>query len=133
MRKLTSFVLSAALFAAYSEPVLGAGDAVKGKEVFAKCAVCHQIGRGAGTQVGPELNGIVGRKAASVDYPMYSDELKILGELGVVWTEENIDKLVANPKIILPHSPMSVFPGVPEASDRADLIAYLKTEPSRRD
>ncbi len=56
---------------------------------------------------------------------MYSDGMKTLGELGVVWTEENLDKWLANPKTMLPDSSMSLFPG--DASDRADVIAYLKT------
>jgi cytochrome c len=128
MRKLTSVALSAALLAAWSGSALAAGDAAKGKEVFEKCAVCHMVGPGAVTVVGPELNGIVGRKAASIaNYPMYSDGMKLLGELGVVWTEENLDKWLANPKAMLPGSSMSLFPGVPDASDRADVIAYLKT------
>jgi cytochrome c len=129
MRKSTSFALiGAALLAAFSGSALAAGDAAKGKEVFAKCAMCHQIGPGAKTLVGPELNGIVGRKAANIaDYPMYSTGMKTLGELGVVWTEANIDKLIANPKAMLPDSSMGLFPGVPEASDRANVIAYLKT------
>ena len=130
MRELTSFALSAALLAACSGSALAAGDAGKGKEVFAKCALCHQVGPGAKTLVGPELNGIIGRKAASIaDYPMYSDGMKALGALGVVWTEENLDMWIANPKAMLPNSSMSLFPGLPEASDRANVIAYLKTVP----
>jgi cytochrome c len=86
------------------------------------------VGPGAVTVVGPELNGIIGRKAASIaNYPMYSDGLKLLGELGVVWTEANLDRWIANPKAMLPDSSMSLFPGLPEANDRANLIAYLKT------
>ena len=55
--------------------------------------------------VGPELNGIVGRKAASIaDYGMYSDGMKKLGESGLVWTEENIDKWITDPKAMLPDS-----------------------------
>ena len=128
MRKLTPFALSGVLLAACGGSALAAGDAAKGKEVFAKCALCHQVGPGAKTLVGPELNGIIGRKAASIaDYPMYSDGMKTLGALGVVWTEENLDKWLANPKAILPDSYMSMVPGIPEASDRANIIAYLKT------
>lgn len=129
MRKLTSFALiGAALLAAFSGSALAAGDVAKGKEVFEKCAMCHEVGSGAKTRVGPELNGIVGRKAASIaDYPMYSDGMKTLRALGVVWTEENIDRWIANPKAMLPNSSMSLFPGLPEASDRANVIAYLKT------
>ncbi len=86
------------------------------------------VGPGAVTEVGPELNGIVGRKAAAIaNYPMYSDIMKTLGNFGVVWTEENLNMWIANPKAVLPGTYMTVFPGVADASDRADLIAYLKT------
>src|SRR5450755_2997255 len=116
---------SAALLAACSGSALAAGDAAKGKEVFAQCTGCHMVGLGAVTLIGPKLNGVVGRKAASIaNYPMYSQGMKTLGELGVVWTEANLDKWLANPKAILPDSYMSMFPGIPEASDRATVIAY---------
>ena len=85
------------------------------------------IGPGATTLIGPELNGIIGRKAASVGYPMYSDSMKTFGNFGVVWTEENLDRWIKNPKAVLPDSYMAMFPGVPDANDRANLIAYLKT------
>jgi len=128
MRKLTTFALNAALLAACSGAALAAGDAEKGKEVFAKCAPCHMIGPGAATLIGPELNGVVGRRAASIaNYPMYSEGMRTLGALGVVWTEENLDKWIANPKEMLVDSSMGVFPGLPDASDRANVIAYLKT------
>jgi cytochrome c len=110
-------------------PALAEGDATKGKAAFAKCGICHQVGPGAKTLVGPELNGIVGRKAASVaDYP-YSAGIKKLGADGWVWTEENIDKWITDPKALIPDSPMALaFAGVPDAGERADIIAYLKTQ-----
>jgi len=110
-------------------PALAEGDATKGKAAFAKCGICHQVGPGAKTLVGPELNGIVGRKAASVaDYP-YSAGMKKLGADGWVWTEENIDKWISDPKALIPDSPMALaFAGVPDAGERADIIAYLKTQ-----
>jgi cytochrome c len=110
-------------------PALAEGDATKGKAAFAKCGICHQVGPGAKTLVGPELNGIVGRKAASVaDYP-YSAGMKKLGADGSVWTEENIDKWITDPKALIPDSPMALaFAGVPDAGERADIIAYLKTQ-----
>jgi cytochrome c len=131
MRNVLPIALGAALLVAFSGSALAAGDAAKGAELFkATCGICHQIGPDAKTLVGPELNGIVGRKAAAIaNYPMYSDGMKTLGELGVVWTEGNIDRWIANPKTMLPDSSMSLFPGVPNASDRADIIAYLKTFP----
>jgi cytochrome c len=86
----------------------------------AKCAICHQAGLGANPFVGPELNGIVGRDAASVaNFTLYSVGLKKLRESGFVWTEENMDKWIADPKAILPDSPMAVaFPGIPDANER---------------
>lgn len=110
-------------------PAFAEGDATKGKAAFAKCGICHQVGPGAKTLVGPELNGIVGRKAASVaDYP-YSAGMKKLGADGWVWTEENIDKWITDPKALIPDSPMALaFAGVPDAGERADIIAYLKTQ-----
>jgi cytochrome c len=109
-----------------------AGDAEKGKADFAKptaCGLCHQVGPGAKNLIGPELNGIVGRKAASVaDYALYSAGMKKLAEEGWVWTEENIDKWITNPKAMIPDSPMALaFQGIPDAAERADIIAYLKT------
>ena len=116
---------------ALSGPALAAGDATKGKAAFAKCAICHQVGPGAKTLVGPELNNVVGRKAASVaDYAsMYSPGMKKLGEQGWVWTPENIDKWIADPKALIPDSPMALaFQGIPDAGERADIIAYLQTQ-----
>ncbi len=120
---------AAAVLAGLYGPAFAEGDAAKGKAAFAKCAICHQVGPGAKTLVGPELNGIVGRKAASIaDYP-YSPGMKKLGEQGWVWTEENIDKWISDPKALIPDSPMALaFQGVPDAAERADIIAYLKTQ-----
>jgi len=124
-----AYGLAAAALLALCAPALAAGDAAKGKEAFAKCGICHQVGPGATTLVGPELNGIVGRKAASVaDYP-YSAGLKKLGDEGYTWTEEHLDSWIADPKAMIPDSPMALaFPGIPEAGERADIVAYLKTQ-----
>jgi len=129
MRKVLSVAVCAGALVALSGSAFAGGDAAKGKEVFAKCGICHQVGPGAKTLVGPELNGIVGRKAASIaDYGMYSAGMKKLGDSGWVWTEENIDKWIADPKAMIPDSSMALaFQGIPDAGQRADVIAYLKT------
>jgi cytochrome c len=129
MRKLRLYWLGGALLVALTGPASAEGDATKGKAAFAKCAICHQIGPGAKTLVGPELNGVVGRKAASIaDYPSYSAGMKKLGAEGYVWTPENLDKWIADPKAMIPDSPMALaFQGMPDAGERANVIAYLKT------
>ena len=107
-----------------------AGDAEQGKAAFAKCAICHQVGPDAKSLVGPPLNGIVGRKAATVEGFAYSPGMKKLGEEGYVWTEANLDSWIADPKALLPESTMSLaFQGIPDADERANIIAYLKTFP----
>lgn len=129
MRKFRLVGFSSALLVAASGPVFAEGDAAKGKAAYVKCAICHQIGPGAKTLVGPELNGIVGRQAAAIaDYAMYSPGMKKLGAEGFVWSPENIDKWIADPKAMIPDSPMSLaFQGIMDAQERADIIAYLKT------
>jgi cytochrome c len=132
MRTFQLYGLAAVALVALSAPASAEGDATKGKAAFAKCGICHQIGPGAATLVGPELNGIVGRKAASVaDYTLYSAGMKKLGADGFIWTEEHIDKWIADPKAMIPDSPMALaFPGIPDAGERADIVAYLKTFPA---
>ncbi|OFW72365.1 MAG: hypothetical protein A2W02_04570 [Alphaproteobacteria bacterium RBG_16_64_48] len=132
MRIFQLYGLTAVALMALSGPALAEGDATKGKAAFAKCGICHQVGPGAKTLVGPELNGTIGRKAASVaDYP-YSPGMKKLGEEGFTWTEEHMDKWIADPKAMIADSPMALaFPGIPDAAERADIIAYLKTVPAQ--
>src|SRR6185503_13905463 len=100
MRKVAIAAFSCAAFLTLSGAALAAGDAAKGEAAFkTKCAICHQIGAGAKTLIGPELNDIVGRKAASIaDFPSYSAGMKKLGADGYVWTEEHIDQWISNPK-----------------------------------
>ena len=130
MRKLGFFGLGVSALVALAGPASAAGDAEAGKAAFAtQCGICHQVGPDAQTVVGPELNGIVGRKAASVEGYAYSPGMKKLGEEGHTWTEEHIDHWIADPKALLPQSPMALaFQGVPDADERANIIAYLKTQ-----
>jgi cytochrome c len=132
MRTLQLYGFVAVAILALGGPALAEGDAAKGKAAFAKCGICHQVGPGAATLVGPELNGIVGRKAASIADYTYSPGMKKLGDQGFVWSEANIDKWISDPKAMIPDSPMALaFQGVPDAGERADIIAYLKTVPAQ--
>ncbi|RMD94828.1 MAG: cytochrome C [Alphaproteobacteria bacterium] len=100
MKKTIAF-LAVALLAA---PALADGDAAKGEKVFKKCQSCHTVidpdgnklaGRGAKT--GPNLYGVAGRVAGSVEGFRYSDSMKALGEKGVVWDEEHFIAFVQDP------------------------------------
>ena len=128
--KLGFLGLNAAALIALAGPASAAGDAEAGKAAFAtKCGICHQVGPDAQIVVGPPLNGVVGGKAASNPDFAYSPGMKKLGEEGYVWTPANIDAFIADPKALLPESPMSLaFQGIPDAAERANILAYLKTQ-----
>lgn len=131
MRTLQLYGSAALMGLALCAPALAEGDAIKGKTAYVKCVVCHQVGPNAQNTVGPELNNILGRKAASVSGFAYPG-IKKLGDEGFVWSEENLDKFIANPKAMLADSPMAqLFTGIPDAQERADIIAYLKTGPAQ--
>jgi cytochrome c len=120
----------AAMVIALSPSKSMAADAEAGKVAFAKCGICHQVGPNAQILVGPPLTGVVGRKAGSVAGFTYSPGMKKLGDDGYVWTEEHIDSWIANPKALLPASTMALASqGIPDAEERANIIAYLKTFP----
>lgn len=103
-----------------------AGDAKKGEDVFKKCKVCHEVGDTAKNKVGPLLNNVVGRKAGTGADFAYSPALKDAGDKGQTWTDENLDKYLADPRTFLPGNKMA-FAGLKKEDERADVIAYLKT------
>jgi cytochrome c len=98
-----------------------AQDADAGKKVFAKCAPCHSIGPGATNKVGPNLNGVIGRKAGTEEGFAYSDAMK---NAGWVWDEAIFKEYITDPKKKVPGNKM-LFPGVKDETERDDLAAYL--------
>lgn len=113
----------AAVMAAGAAQAAGgaAGDAARGKTVFARCAACHDLNTGA-VRMGPSLKGIVGRPSGSVANFGYSAGMK--GK-GVVWGPDTLDAFLTGPMKYVPGTRMA-FPGLSNAQDRADVIAYLK-------
>lgn len=99
-----------------------AQDAGLGEKVFIKCKVCHQVGDGAKTLVGPELNGVVGRNSASIDGFNYSDGMK---KASLTWTADNLSEYLKNPKQKVPGNRMA-FVGLSKPEDIANVISYLK-------
>ncbi|MCP1337527.1 c-type cytochrome [Futiania mangrovi] len=118
-------ILAAALAALVAGPALADGDAAKGEKVFNKCKACHMVGENAKNRVGPELNGIVGAEIASVDGFKYSDAFQSKKAEGLVWTEDNLDAYLADPRGFIPKNKMG-FAGLKKEDDREDVIAYLK-------
>ncbi|MDQ2640217.1 MAG: c-type cytochrome [Pseudomonadota bacterium] len=108
-------------------PVALAADAAAGKAVFDKlCVACHSLQPGA-AQLGPPLQGVVGRKAASVkEFTMYTPALKAHN---VTWNAKTLDEFLASPTTRVPGT-MMVMP-VTDTKERADLIEFLSTLKAR--
>ncbi len=98
-----------------------AQDADAGKKVFQKCAPCHSVGPGATNKVGPNLSGLVGRKAGTEEGFSYSDAMK---NSGLTWDEATFKEYITDPKKKVPGNKM-LFPGVKDELERDDLFAYL--------
>jgi cytochrome c len=115
-------ILAAALSA---QTAAQAADPERGAELFEDCAVCHMIGQGAENAVGPHLNGLFGRRAATIDAFDYSDDLARAGADGLVWTAETLDVYIQYPRNLVTRTAMA-YGGMEDAADRADLLAYLR-------
>ncbi|WP_417249821.1 c-type cytochrome [Celeribacter sp.] len=103
MNKL--FALTAAALLATSAAA-SAGDAAAGEKDFRKCKACHTIASAdetiiKGGKTGPNLYGVIGRTAGTVEDFRYGDSIVAAGEAGLVWTEENLTEYVADPKKFL--------------------------------
>lgn len=103
----------------------GDGDPAKGEQVFKSCTACHSIGPNAKNKLGPELNGIVGRKWATSEGYIYSQDLLTGRDQGNVWDEAKLNQYIENPKNVAPKGKMP-FAGLKDEKQREDLIAYLK-------
>lgn len=109
------------LFVACTATSALAQDAAAGEKDFVVCRACHQIGPGAKNAVGPELNGVVGRKAGTVPGFQYSDANK---NSGITWTPDELEKYLANPQGVVKGTKM-IFPGIKDPQKVKDVIAFL--------
>lgn len=99
-------------------------DAVTGAKLFKqKCTVCHGLVAGQ-NKIGPSLAGVFGRKAGTA--PAYAYSANFKGS-SVKWDAASLDKYLTNPQGMFAGSKMVIK--LPSATERADIIAYLKTNP----
>ncbi|HYD27191.1 cytochrome c family protein [Brevundimonas sp.] len=113
----------AALLAALPAPYDQA-DLDNGRRVFARCRSCHTITEGGPNMTGPNLHGVFGRQAGTLPGYNYSTAVK---EAGFVWDAGRLDHWLENPRTFLKGTKMS-FAGIPDPTDRRDVIAFLKVE-----
>jgi cytochrome c len=101
------------------------GDAAKGRAVFVRqCAICHTVDKGGENRYGPNLFGIIGRRAGTVPGFEYSRAFKTRANWE--WTEDAIGGWAMFPSTMVPGTAMGVFQGIAEP-DRDDLVVYLAT------
>ncbi len=100
-----------------------AGDAAAGKIVFQRCAICHRVEKDGGNGLGPNLFGVVGRKAGTVAGFSYSAAMKASG---ITWSADKLNAYIEHPAAVVPGNRMA-FAGVTDSGQRTDLIAYLAT------
>jgi cytochrome c len=137
MIKLVAFATALMATASLTDSA-SAQDAAKGETVFNKCKVCHRIGEGARNNVGPVLNGVMGRQAGTMEAFAYSPLNKAAGESGLKWDENLIFAYLEDPNVFLKKfltekgkadqatgQTKMVFKLANE-QERKDVIAYLK-------
>jgi cytochrome c len=121
---MKTFAISALTVLGFALASVGsssAADVEAGKAAFNKCKACHEVGEGAKNKVGPDLNGLEGRKAGTEAAYAYSDAMK---NSGITWDQKEFEEYIRNPKAKVPGVKM-VFAGITKQSELDNLWAYI--------
>ena len=116
-----------AVLASFPAPY-NAANLDNGKRRFAQCRSCHTLVAGGPNLVGPNLHGVFGREIASRPDFNYSQPAR---EANFVWDAQKLDQWLSDPRGFLPGTKMA-FPGIKDANDRRDVIAYVMVESGYR-
>jgi cytochrome c len=108
--------------------LLASANEAHGADVAKKCSICHNFDKGGPNMIGPNLYGVLGRPVASHEGYEYSDALKAKAkELGD-WDYAKINSMITNPGAFVPGTKMALFPGLPDAKERADVLLFLRSK-----
>jgi cytochrome c len=105
------------------EALLATASVEHGAQVAKQCQICHNLQKGQGPKVGPDLYDVVGRARASQPNFHYSEAMKAKGG---TWTVDELNKFLTKPSAYIPGTAMT-FAGLSNEKQRADVIAYLNT------
>jgi cytochrome c len=97
-------------------------DVAAGEKAWLKCRACHQLGETARNAVGPQLNGLFGRVAGSIEGYNYSPANKASG---LIWDDANFARYVQDPRAAMPGTKM-IFAGIKNEQEIRDLTAFLR-------
>ena len=109
---------------ALAAPAQAQAQVDAGRRLFARCTNCHEVGAGARNGFGPQLNGIVGRKAGSAPAYAYSPALK---KAGFVWNEQNLVAFIRDSEKVVPGNKKRFLSFMSE-KQAAEIVAYLRTQ-----
>ena len=101
-------------------------DQTRGQQVFVKCQPCHTAESGGPHVVGPNLNGVIGRKAGTAPGFNYSHAFR---EADFTWDREKLDRYLADPAAFVDSNWMP-FTGLKRSEDRQDIICFLEDQAS---
>jgi cytochrome c len=137
---MTKFWIAALAGAMLASPALAQGDAAAGEAAFNQCATCHHIEDASGTtlagranvRTGPNLYGVVGRQAGSVEGFRYRPDIVAAGEAGLVWDQEKIAAYIQDPGAFLSetlgkNARSGMAFKVRDPAEAANIAAFLAT------
>jgi cytochrome c len=124
-RSISAFAVALAILA-LSASTGQAADVAKGEAAFVRqCAICHTIDKGGENRLGPNLFGIVGKRAGTVPGFKYTNAFRNTATFE--WSEGLLGPWIALPAVMVPGTAMGVFPGVSDR-DKDDIVAYLAAQ-----
>lgn len=117
---VTALIGAVALVPAIAPAAAAGPVAPDGAALFRqRCASCHSVAPGAKSPIGPNLSGVVGRRAASTQFN-YTPALK---NANLTWTRANLDRYLSGPTRMVPGTRMVI--SVSNPAQRAALLDYL--------
>lgn len=119
-------LLALGLLLGFASHALAADAIEAGRSAFKRCANCHQVGPGARSNFGPQLNGIVGRRAGAAPDFAYSPAMK---KAGFAWDERRLAAFLRDPDAVVPGNRMRFWNMMSDRQLR-DLVAYLRSVPA---
>ena len=124
MKKTTfTLSLSVAVILVAGSASAQSGNEARGERLFnQQCKACHTVDKDGARTVGPNLHGLVGRKAGSTEGFSSSDAMKASG---IVWDDKTLVEYLKDPKGRVPGTKM-VYSGLKQEAQQADMIAFLK-------
>ena len=102
-------------------------DPARGERVFQRCYACHSVVQGETDLPGPNLRGILGRRAGTLPGFQFSQAMVEAGHSrGLRWTRAALEAFLADPQRVVPGTTMGMPAGLPDRRDREDVIDYLE-------